>query len=170
MIICKFCGKPQRQELMSLTHRGMCKACYNDLMKYRRVIIKQEKSFDDDDLIAKIERICRSNKDSGRYVPSFYLGKNLTKIVDKCGYCGATQAAPRPGYKDMCVDCGKIEHNYRSHLARFKDLTSPNNTMNAVRQDKALDKCLIKLHALREYYNLQASAGFKVPSITRERL
>jgi len=89
MFKCKFCLRElDRQKYESRSHFGMCKNCYTDTMKYKRIKIKGAK-LDPKDIafVKRFECQCKHNLSIGEYVPKSYTRGVDTKL-DRCPYCG----------------------------------------------------------------------------------
>lgn len=166
MFRCKFCLKDVPLEEMSTGHKGMCKTCYNNITRYRRLIIKQCVNEDERKFMRRFELQCRHNTAVREYVPKCY-SRSVDTTIDECPGCGRLNKRVSPYNSSICYDCWRLENNYRSLLRRFKTIQELSDT--SVQQDRRFEDTVVLLRKYEMEFMEKHNRGFLTPKIFRDK-
>ena len=170
MFKCKFCLRElDKQEFESRSHFGMCKSCYTDTMKYKRIKIKGAKLDPKEAAFVKrFERQCKHNLSVGEYVPKYYTRGVDTKL-NRCPYCGETDKPRYPHSPNMCYDCGSIANTYANTVRRLEGKIGWPKVTKTSKPAYAYNKALKTIDRIEQMYKHNEARGLKVPSLYLRR-
>lgn len=76
---CKLCHQVLPN---SSSDRNMCKKCYSDITKYKRLIVKNKSTPKEQRFMATLEGLFRDNEKNDGYVPKcFYASEDVSRCV-----------------------------------------------------------------------------------------
>lgn len=139
MFGCKLCLKQKDDVYKSASDRNLCKECYKDIAKYRRLKLRTKLEPHDTAFVNRVDAMYTAAREHGN---TFKMRKTHT-VCKTCG-CELVETTRR-----TCDTCYRREAAYYA-LHRY-------------------DPYSTRLHEYDAYYSSQVALGHKVPKLYHSR-